>query len=300
MSETNGKPTRKSVMRKKEIVQAILQTQSAISALPKTERNNYGNYNYATIDQYYEDVASCARKNGLTWVVSEEEIVVGRESTLHRYVVELQYKDGTTYPEYARLSVLHPLMGAQATGSAMSYAEKVFMRMVFKVPTGEFDADATDGKNVRTSGLRSRGRGRPRPEQSYRDLGPVDEPEGISGSGEVYYGSDDPSSSPPDEPPKRNHAQVEREMTAFAKDAPTTAALNAFWKAQQHVLREVQAADPACMQRIQSTFAKRKSALLAASTDTVPTRSIQRPAPPPVQPPTPVPRTPTRTLRPPV
>ena len=41
----------------------------------------------------------------------------------------------------AEMSILHPLQGAQTTGSAASYAEKIFLRTLFKIVTGEPDAD---------------------------------------------------------------------------------------------------------------------------------------------------------------
>jgi hypothetical protein len=51
---------------------------------------------------------------------------------------------GEVVPVYDRISIFHPLQGAQTSGSAASYAEKLFMRKAFKVVTGEKDADAVD------------------------------------------------------------------------------------------------------------------------------------------------------------
>ena len=44
---------------------------------------------------------------------------------------------------------MHPIQGAQTAGSALSYADKLFMRSAFKVVTGESDADASDPDDLK-------------------------------------------------------------------------------------------------------------------------------------------------------
>jgi hypothetical protein len=264
----------KPVMRKKEIIAAILKTQCDILPLDKNEKNEYKDYFYASIDQYYLLVATKARENGLTWVMSETEAIVGHEYTKHVYAVELQYKDGTTYPNYAQISVLHPLMGAQGAGSAMSYAEKIFMRMVFKVPTGEGDADATnprprpatkrflqafkDNKDQQAKGpVRYAPDAPPQSAPQQGDGSPeppayLSEPDGLEGS---YEGNYQPP-APPIDIDKMD--KIERDMIGFARTAHDIAALNHYWKSQSRVLTEMQQTDPERYNRIGRAFGDRK------------------------------------------
>jgi hypothetical protein len=51
------------------------------------------------------------------------------------------YFDNARIPNFFSCTIYHPFTGAQTSGSSMSYAEKLFMRSVFKIQTGEGDAD---------------------------------------------------------------------------------------------------------------------------------------------------------------
>lgn len=129
------------------IAEAILKTQSEVSVLPKNEANNYGNYMYVSIDTYYRDIAPLARRNGLFWTI---KMVAHRQVDNDRiefdFEIDLKYRDGSVLYRYSQLTVVHPFIGAQTTGSATSYAEKIFMRSEFKVPTGEGDSDMHSAK----------------------------------------------------------------------------------------------------------------------------------------------------------
>ncbi len=130
------------------MVGAIQKTMAEIPYLAKEDRNAFAKYNYVSIDDYYDRVAQVAMKNGLSWVISEEECVITPDggTACFRYTFDLFHRGegGTTYSlGLSQFSVPHPMQGAQTSGSAASYAEKLFMRTLFKVRTGEADADAT-------------------------------------------------------------------------------------------------------------------------------------------------------------
>lgn len=44
--------------------------------------------------------------------------------------------------------MVHPIQGAQTAGSALAYGEKMLTRFLFKIVTGEKDADASDNSKV--------------------------------------------------------------------------------------------------------------------------------------------------------
>jgi len=133
------------------IVKAVIKTRQDVGTLGKGTLNPHGNYKYVSIDRYYETVADAASKNGLMWIIREEEITLnanmGKTGVLQsKYQVDMYHESGEVIEAFSVLSILHPIQGAQTIGSAMSYVDKVFMRQTFAVATGEkdIDADATN------------------------------------------------------------------------------------------------------------------------------------------------------------
>lgn len=126
----------------------VIKTASMIPSLEKGNKNEYGKYDYVSIDDYYKEVASLALKNGLGWIVREVSSEIREKSILYVYEFDLYSNTGAFIQNVSRLSVVHPVQGAQTSGSALSYAEKLFMRTLFKVRTGELDADSTDPKSL--------------------------------------------------------------------------------------------------------------------------------------------------------
>lgn len=84
-----------------------------------------------------------ALNNGLTWSMKETQVRPDGERWAFSYSFTLHDVDNADMPDIDRVTVVHPWQGAQTSGSARSYAEKIFMRSLFKVRTGEPDADAT-------------------------------------------------------------------------------------------------------------------------------------------------------------
>ena len=147
----------------KSLLAKIVAVSNEIPSLDKSDTNPHARYKYVPIDGFYKEVATIAKKHGLLWNVKEVGCeVVGNSSTKsgpvpvfrYRYEFDIYDKDGNYAPCFASISILHPLQGPQTSGSAMSYAEKLMMRSVFKVVTGERDADEVDPALTNALGIR--------------------------------------------------------------------------------------------------------------------------------------------------
>jgi hypothetical protein len=138
----------------KQVISALVNAAKAMPSLVKGARNEHGGYNYVSIDSMYENIAQVALGFGLTWKAREVSFDVmpdfGKYGTIVTgYAFDLMHEEtGTIWTDFFACSIAHPPQGAQTAGSALSYADKLFMRTVFKVQTGEKDADATDGSEM--------------------------------------------------------------------------------------------------------------------------------------------------------
>lgn len=131
----------------RELNQSLVAASLAMPSLKKTDRNSFGGYNFVSIDDFHEYVAKVALDHGITWKMREtgHALLPGRDkdAILFEYAFDVCHGD-EEYKDFANFSVPHPLQGAQTSGSAASYAIKLFLRTTFHVVTGEADADATD------------------------------------------------------------------------------------------------------------------------------------------------------------
>jgi hypothetical protein len=134
---------------KPETIKAIIETRTKVGNLGKAAFNPHGRYKYVSIDTYYEKVAAAAAANGLAWVANEIKFDllpdVGKTGIIRAtYAVTLMHSSGDYLPNFSIITIVHPIQGAQTVGSAMSYLDKVFMRQLFSVATGEAGADADE------------------------------------------------------------------------------------------------------------------------------------------------------------
>lgn len=134
---------------KAETIKAIIATRTQVGQLGKSEMNPHGRYKYVSIDTYYEKVALTAAMNGLSWIAHETDFKllpeVGKTGVIQvSYQMGLMHESGEYIPDFSRLTIVHPIQGAQTVGSAVSYLDKVFMRQLFSVATGEKDSDADE------------------------------------------------------------------------------------------------------------------------------------------------------------
>ncbi len=129
------------------MVKKIAAVQAAAPSLKKGERNEGAGFNFVGIDTFYEQVASVALEKGLTWVAVEDGIELVPMPTGELVVCQkfhanlLDTEDGTVAEDFFRLTVPAPFSDAQTAGISVSYFDKALMRSVFKVVTGEKDAD---------------------------------------------------------------------------------------------------------------------------------------------------------------
>jgi hypothetical protein len=131
------------------VYKAIAAVSQEVGKLGKGAFNQHGGYKFVSIDKYYETVGLSAAQHGLSWVLSENTFQirtdVGKSGMIHAtYDVAMLHESGACIPNFSKLSILHPIQGAQTVGSAMSYVDKVFMRQLFRIATGEEDADSTN------------------------------------------------------------------------------------------------------------------------------------------------------------
>lgn len=134
---------------KPETIKAIIETRTKVGNLGKAAFNPHGRYKYVSIDTYYEKVAAAAAANGLAWVANEIKFDllpdVGKTGIIRAtYSMTLMHTSGDCLQHFSTITIVHPIQGAQTVGSAMSYVDKVFMRQLFSVATGEAGADADE------------------------------------------------------------------------------------------------------------------------------------------------------------
>ena len=139
------------------IAKAVITVMKALGTLGKEhERNDSGaRYAYASIDDFIQHVRDHCAEAGLFIIPNEARDAETQEVTKRdgksmvvwnaRFAFTLVHESGESYgPIYK--GVMVPANGAQAAGSAQSYALKQFMRGLFLIPTG--DADDPDKSGV--------------------------------------------------------------------------------------------------------------------------------------------------------
>jgi hypothetical protein len=121
--------------------------------------DNAAKYEYASIDDFILHVRGHCAEAGLAIIPDEARDAETREVTSRsgkslvmweaRFAFHLIHESGEGYgPIYKNVGVLYN--GAQAAGSAQSYALKQLMRGLFLIPTG--DADDPDKGGVEITG----------------------------------------------------------------------------------------------------------------------------------------------------
>jgi hypothetical protein len=145
-----------------KILPAIAAAIGSVSKLGKGDRNTHANYNFASIDKFLEMANPICAENGLIFHMQEsgiEEFTRRSEKgdtpwfRMH-YTITVYHVSGQSLPPVDR-TVEVQRTGAQASGSAQSYALKQFMRALFMIPTGDKDdsdfREHGDGIMVRDS-----------------------------------------------------------------------------------------------------------------------------------------------------
>lgn len=132
------------------IVKAICEIMQTVESVSKSQRNAHGGYNFASTDDIYAAVTRKMGHVGLVLITREDacEIVRvekdGKVSQWARLTFSfvLATSEGTWADANARRTLFIQVTGAQTFQAAQSYAEKAFLRSLFKLPTGDMDLDS--------------------------------------------------------------------------------------------------------------------------------------------------------------
>ena len=134
-----------------EIAKAVIAVMREVKKLSKEGNNTYARYRFTSVDQFYEALGPLMASHGLFDVAVERSSVVEiREGMDDKGNVKksawlsvdldfwLYHESGASYgPILRHIQVM--ASGAQSYASAQSFAEKYFLRNLFKVPTGDVD-----------------------------------------------------------------------------------------------------------------------------------------------------------------
>lgn len=140
------------------VAKAVSSVMGGVTKLKKSEHNNHGNYDFASVDDFLEAIRPLCAKAGLIISQDEESQELkqttkadGKPATWLKmtFSYTLIHSSGETWGHRPTRTVMVTAgMGAQAFGAAQSYGLKQFMRSLFQVATGEPDLDADDADEI--------------------------------------------------------------------------------------------------------------------------------------------------------
>lgn len=145
------------------IAKAVVAVMKAVGTLGREhERNDAGaRYEYASIDDFIQHVRGHCAEAGLFIIPNEARDAETQEVTTKagksmviwnaRFAFTLAHESGESYGPIFK-GVMVPANGAQAAGSAQSYALKQFMRGLFLIPTGDADDPDKSGIEIASKG----------------------------------------------------------------------------------------------------------------------------------------------------
>ncbi len=130
------------------MAKAIINVIATLGTLSRDQTNKFDRYEYASIDDFITFVRKDASASGLFFIPQEarepefKQLQTKKGDPLMmwhaRFAFTICHESGETYgPVYK--TVMVQANGAQAAGSAQSYALKQLMRALFLIPTGDAD-----------------------------------------------------------------------------------------------------------------------------------------------------------------
>jgi len=125
----------------------LLQVQVELKA-PKSQRNNFGNYNYRSCEDILESVKPLLLKHNLTLTIGDEIVLIGDRYYVKATATITDANESTSVSAYAREENEKKGMDAsQVTGSTSSYARKYALNGLFAIDdTKDSDALNTEEK----------------------------------------------------------------------------------------------------------------------------------------------------------
>ncbi|MGI9521259.1 MAG: ERF family protein [Hyphomicrobiaceae bacterium] len=140
------------------IASAIAAVKAGISRVARDGRNDFDKYDYASTDAIYDNVRAAMAEHNLVIICLEAEPTeikpvkttdkVGRDVTRQwgRFLFQfvLVCGEDTWTDARASRSLFIEISRPTAFMAAQSYAEKSFLRSLFKIPTGDKDLEQID------------------------------------------------------------------------------------------------------------------------------------------------------------
>ena len=131
------------------IVKAICKIMTAVTAVKKSQKNQHGGYMFASTDDIYASLTHKMGETGLVLITREEACEVVRiekdgktsQWAKMRFSFVLATEEATWSDPTVVRTLYIQVTGAQTFQAAQSYAEKSFLRSLFKLPTGDMDLD---------------------------------------------------------------------------------------------------------------------------------------------------------------
>lgn len=132
------------------IVKAISAIKATVEAVKKSQKNQHGGYMFASTDDIYAAVARKMGEVGYHVHAFEEQCEIVRVEKEGKTVQWLHAAysfmhatetDTWSHPKDRRTLYIQ-VTGPQTFQAAQSYAEKAYLRSLFKLPTGDMDLDA--------------------------------------------------------------------------------------------------------------------------------------------------------------
>lgn len=130
------------------VAAAIIAVKQKVKQLGHDDKNEHGRYNFVSVDKFYATIGKLMADVGLALLIDETATEIrasdksGNPWLFVQYDLTFMHESGALAAPLHRSCAL-PINGPQTYGAAQSYIEKQFLRQVFKVPTGEKDADDT-------------------------------------------------------------------------------------------------------------------------------------------------------------
>ena len=122
---------------------ALASAMKEVQKLPKDDRNEHGNYSFASIDKFLDACRPILAAHGLhpnIDGVASDTFMAGSNKLWGKfsYRISMHHESGES-TEPSGMDVMLPLTGAQTSGSAQSYALKQYLRGLLMISTGEKD-----------------------------------------------------------------------------------------------------------------------------------------------------------------
>ena len=128
-----------------EIYKKLMNIQTKLKA-PKSQRNNFGNYNYRSCEDILEAVKPLLDEFKVALTIKDEIILIGERYYIKATatLIDIDTGDTTETSAYARESAEKRGMdSSQVTGATSSYARKYALNGLFAIDDNK-DADATN------------------------------------------------------------------------------------------------------------------------------------------------------------